>query len=45
MVTAEHLAGIALRTARAKDFACIQQFVEAGVLDSSKLDPILKRQV
>jgi len=41
--TAEHLVAIALRTARAKDFARILQFVEAGVLDSSKLDPILKR--
>ena len=43
VITAEHLVAIALRTARAKDFARILQFVEAGVLDSSKLDPILQR--
>ncbi|MGA3325189.1 MAG: hypothetical protein ABSF45_12010 [Terriglobia bacterium] len=43
VITAEHLAAIALRTARAKDFARILQFVEAGVLDSNKLDPILQR--
>jgi len=43
VITAEHLAAIALRTARAKDFARILQFVEAGVLDANKLDPILKR--
>jgi hypothetical protein len=34
---------MALKTARAKDFARILQFVEAGVLDADKLDPILKR--
>jgi hypothetical protein len=43
VVTAEHLAAIALRTARAKDFARTLQFVEADVLDADKLDPILKR--
>ena len=43
VITAEHLVAIALRTARAKDFARILQFVESGVLDSSKLDPILYR--
>jgi hypothetical protein len=43
VITAEHLVAIALRTARAKDFARILQFVEAGVLDAGKLDGILKR--
>jgi hypothetical protein len=43
VIAAEHLAAIALRTARAKDFARLLQFVEAGVLDANKLDPILKR--
>jgi hypothetical protein len=43
VISAEHLVAIALRTARAKDFARILQFIEAGVLDSSKLDPILER--
>jgi len=42
VITAEHLVAIALRTARAKDFARILQFVEAGVLDSGKLAAILK---
>jgi hypothetical protein len=43
VITAEHLVAIALRTARAKDFARILQFVEAGVLDAGQLDAILKR--
>jgi hypothetical protein len=43
VITAEHLVAMALKTARAKDFARILQFVEAGVLDADKLDPILKR--
>jgi hypothetical protein len=43
VITAEHLAAIALKTGRAKDFARLLQFVEAGVLDASKLDAILKR--
>ncbi|MGH9432098.1 MAG: hypothetical protein ACRD3T_11200, partial [Terriglobia bacterium] len=43
VLTAEHLVAIALRTARAKDFTRILQFVESGVLDADKLDPILKR--
>ena len=43
VISAEHLVAIALRTARAKDFARILQFVEAGVLESNKLDSILKR--
>jgi len=43
VIAAEHLVAMALKTARAKDFARILQFVESGVLDSDKLDPILKR--
>ena len=43
VITAEHLVTMALKTARAKDFARMLQFVEAGVLDADKLDPILKR--
>jgi hypothetical protein len=43
VITAEHLAAIALKTGRAKDFARLLQFVEAGALDASKLDAILKR--
>ena len=41
--TAEHLAAVALQTGRAKDKARLLQFIEAGVLDSDKLDPILAR--
>ncbi len=43
VISAEHLVAIALRTGRAKDFARILQFVEAGVLDPNQLDAILKR--
>ena len=43
VITAEHLAAIALKTGRAKDFARLLQFVEAGVLDVNKLDTILER--
>jgi hypothetical protein len=43
VITAEHLAAMALKTGRAKDFARLLEFVEAGVLDAKKLDPILKR--
>jgi hypothetical protein len=43
VITAEHLVAMALKTARAKDFARILQFVEAGVLDADQLDAILKR--
>lgn len=43
VITAEHLVAIALKTARAKDFTRILQFVESGVLDADKLDKILKR--
>jgi hypothetical protein len=43
VMTAEHLVAIALKTARAKDFARILQFVESGALDANKLEPILTR--
>jgi len=43
VITAEHLAAIALKTGRAKDFARLLQFVEAGVLDADRLDVTLKR--
>jgi hypothetical protein len=43
VISAEHLVAMALKTARAKDFARILQFVDAGVLDPIKLDSILKR--
>jgi hypothetical protein len=43
VMTAEHLAAIALQTGRAKDCSRILQFIEAGVLDAAKLDDILKR--
>ena len=43
VITAEHLVALALRTARAKDFARILQFVEAGLLDADRLDHILKQ--
>jgi len=43
VMTAEHLVAIALRTGRAKDFTRLLQFVESGVIQSHKLDEILKR--
>lgn len=43
VMTAEHLVAIALRLGRAKDHARILQFIEAGVLDTRKLDSILTR--
>jgi len=43
VMTAEHLVAIALKTARPKDFARILQFIDAGVLDTNKLDQILSR--
>jgi len=41
--TAEHLAAIALQTARARDKARLLQFVEAGVLDPAPFQAILAR--
>jgi len=43
VIRAEHLAAIALRTGRAKDFARILQFVESGTLDANRLEGILQR--
>ena len=43
VITAEHLAAMALETGRAKDFARLLQFVEAGVLDAKKFESILHR--
>ena len=43
VLSAEHLAAIALQTGRAKDKARILQFLEAGVLDQERLQGILKR--
>src|SRR5438094_367944 len=41
VMTAEHLAAIALQTGRGKDMARILQFIESGTLDADKLDEIL----
>jgi hypothetical protein len=43
VMTAEHLVALALQLGRPKDFTRILQFIEAGVLDSNQLDPILAR--
>ena len=43
VMTAEHLTAVALKTGRAKDFIRILQFIECGVIDADKLDPILSR--
>ena len=43
VIAAEHLAAMALKTGRAKDFARILQFVESGVLDADKLGQVLQR--
>ncbi len=43
VMTAEHLVALALQLGRGKDFARILQFIDAGVLDTSKLDQILTR--
>ena len=43
IMTAEHLLALALQLGRPKDFTRILQFIEAGVLDSNKLDQILAR--
>ena len=43
IMTAEHLAAIALRLGRPKDHARLVQFVEAGILDSGMFDEILSR--
>lgn len=43
VMTAEHLAAIALQTGRAKDAARLLQFIESGALDPDRLDAILQR--
>ncbi len=43
VMTAEHLAAIALQTGRAKDLARILQFIESGTLAADRLDGILTR--
>jgi hypothetical protein len=43
VMTAEHLVALALQLGRGKDFARILQFIEAGVLDTARLDGILTR--
>jgi len=43
VMTAEHLVALALQLGRPKDFTRILQFIEAGVLDSDKVDQILSR--
>jgi hypothetical protein len=42
-MTAEHLVALALQLGRAKDFARILQFIEAGVLETDTLNQILAR--
>lgn len=41
--TAEHLAAIALQTARARDKARLLQFIEAGAIDASRFQDIISR--
>jgi hypothetical protein len=43
VISAEHLAVIALETGRAKDHARLVQFVESGVLAPAALQEILDR--
>ena len=43
IITAEHLAAIALQTGRAKDKARLLQFIEAGALDTARFQLILAR--
>ena len=43
VMTAEHLVALALRTGRAKDFARILQFIEAGALETDRLNQVLDR--
>jgi hypothetical protein len=43
VLTAEHLAAIALQTRRAKDKARLLQFVEAGALEPERFQSILAR--
>ena len=43
VIGAEHLVAFALALGRAKDFSRVLQFIEAGVLDVTKLDAVLAR--
>lgn len=43
VMTAEHLAAIALKTGRPKDCSRILQFIESGILDTNRLDSILSQ--
>jgi hypothetical protein len=43
VLTAEHLAAIAIQTGRAKDKARLLQFVEAGVLDTARFQDVVTR--
>jgi hypothetical protein len=43
VLSAEHLAAIALQTGRAKDKARLLQFVEEGALDAARFEAILAR--
>jgi len=43
VLTAEHLAAIALQTGRAKDKARLLQFIEAGAIDAGRYQAILAR--
>jgi len=43
VLTAEHLAGIALQVGRAKDKARLLQFIESGVLDADRFQAIIAR--
>ena len=43
VMTAEHLVALALKTGRAKDYARILQFIEAGAIETDRLNPILGR--
>lgn len=43
VMTPEHLMAIALQTGRAKDYARLIMFVEAGVADMNRLRDILAR--
>src|SRR5437868_1058386 len=43
VMTAEHLAAIALQTGRSKDFFRIQRFIEEGAIEIDRFEEILKR--
>lgn len=43
VVSAEHLAAIALETGRAKDKARLLQFIEEGAIDAARFQEIVKR--